>query len=303
MNKFPQRIHVGTDFSVASESAVVRALQLARAWSARVTLQHVIAASLWDDVISTAASAAGVDVPAPAAAEAAAADALRRRADEIEADSGLRCEVAVSTGRAPAELARVAKDANADLLVIGAHGAHPVRDLVVGTTALKLLRISPCPVLVVKRRPSFEYRSVLAPTDFSTPSRTALRTCVKLLPQATVHIAHAFELPYDGLARHAGVDAETLARYQREARARLHGMLRAFVDEIGVGPGRRALHVAHGYAPRCIEHWVDATGADLVVIAAHGKSEVEATFLGSVSLHTVIAAHCDVLLMRGGAPT
>jgi hypothetical protein len=28
---------------------------------------------------------------------------------------------------------------------------------------------------------------------------------------------------------------------------------------------------------------------------------LEATFLGSVSLHTVMAAHCDVLLLRGGA--
>lgn len=302
MNEFPRHILVGPDFSAPSRSAVERALQLARTWSARLTLQHVVAASLWDDVISTTASAAGIDMPAPAAAEAAAAEALRRSAAKIAADSGLRCAVAVSTGRAPAELARGAKNANADLLVIGAHGAHPVRDLVVGTTAQKLLRISPCPVLVVKRQPTFEYRSVLAPTDFSASSRTALRTCANLLPQATLHVAHAFELPYDGLARYAGIDAETLARYRREARARLHETLRAFVDEIGGAPGRHALHIAHGYPPVCIERWVDTMGADLVVIAAHGKSELESTFLGSVSLHTVMAAHCDVLLMRGGEP-
>lgn len=301
MKALPQHILVGTDFSVASQSAVDRAVQLARGWSARVTLKHVVAASLWDDIVSTAASATGIDTPTPQAAEAAAAEALRRRADEIEADSGLRCEVAVSTGRAAAELARAAKNANADLLVIGAHGAHPVRDLVVGTTVQKLLRISPCPVLVVKRRPTFEYRSVLAPTDFSAPSRSAVQACMDLLPQATVHVAHAFELPYDGLARYASVDPATLARYQREARARLHDTLRRFADEVGVAPGRRVLHIAHGYAPRCIESWVDSTGADLVVIAAHGKSELEATFLGSVSLHTVMAAHCDVLLLRDGA--
>ena len=35
------------------------------------------------------------------------------------------------------------------------------------------------------------------------------------------------------------------------------------------------------------------------MIAAHGKSELEATFLGSVSLHTVLSATCDVLLLRG----
>lgn len=301
MTTFPQHIFVGTDFSVASQSAIDRALRLARGWSARITLQHVVAGSLWDDVISTAASAAGIDTPSPAAAEAAAVEALRRRADEIEAATGLRCEVAVSTGRAAAELARAARSTDADLLVIGAHGAHPVRDVVVGTTAQRLLSISPCPVLVVKRKPTAEYRTVLVPTDFSEPSRAALQSSVALLPQATLHVAHAFELPYDGLARHASVEAATLARYQREAHTRLHERLRRFVDEAGAAPGRRVLHVAHGYAPRCIERWVETTKADLVVIAAHGKSELEATFLGSVSLHTVLAAHCDVLLLRAGA--
>jgi nucleotide-binding universal stress UspA family protein len=301
MDKLPQQLLVGTDFSVASQSAVDRALQLARGWSARLTLQHVVSSSLWDDVLSTAASAAGVDTLAPAAAEAAAGEALRRRADEIEAASGVRCDVAVSTGRAAGALAHAAERASADLLVIGAHGAHPVRDLVVGTTAQKLLRISPCPVLVVKRKPTAEYRTILAPTDFSPPSRAALQTCLDLLPQATVHVAHAFELPYDGLARYASVDPDTLAHYQREARTRLHETLRHFADEVGVAPGRRVLHVAHGYAPKCIEQWVETTGADLLVIAAHGKSELEATFLGSVSLHTIMAAHCDVLLLRGGA--
>jgi len=151
------------------------------------------------------------------------------------------------------------------------------------------------------RVPTAEYRTVLAPTDFSAPSRAALQTCIGLLPQATVHVAHAFELPYEGLARYASVDPDTLVRYQREARARLHETLRNFADEVGVAPGRRVLHVAHGYAPKCIDQWIETTGADLVVIAAHGKSELEATFLGSVSLHTVMAAHCDVLLLRGGA--
>ena len=297
----PRHVLVGTDFSVASQHAVERALDLAQAGSARVTLHHVIAASFWDDVVGKAASAAGIDSITPAAAEAAAGDALRRRADEIEAATGLRCDVAVTTGRAAGELARAAAATGADLVVMGAHGAHPVRDLVVGTTAQKLLRISPCPVLVVKRKPPFPYRTVLAPTDFSAPSRQALQACLALLPQATVHVAHAFELPYDGLARYAGVDATTLARYHRDAQARLHETLLAFADDAGAPAARRVLHVNHGYAPACIARWIETINADLVAIAAHGKSELEATFLGSVSLHTVLGAPCDVLLLRGTA--
>lgn len=207
----PRHVLVGTDFSVASQHAVERALDLAQAWAARVTLHHVIAASFWDDVVDRAASVTGIDSVMPAAAEAAAGEALRRRSDEIEAATGLRCDVAATTGRAAGELARVAASTSADLVVIGAHGAHPVRNLAVGTTTQKLLRVSPCPVLVVKRKPPFAYRTVLAPTDFSAPSREALMACLALLPRSTVHVAHAFELPYDGLARYAGVDATTLA--------------------------------------------------------------------------------------------
>jgi nucleotide-binding universal stress UspA family protein len=113
-----------------------------------------------------------------------------------------------------------------------------------------------------------------------------------------LYVAHAFELPYDGLARYAGVDAAVLAGQRRSAQARLQQTLAEFVDEAGVAPGRRALHVKHGYASTCIEQWIGAIDADLVVIAAHGKSELEATFLGSVSLHTVLSATCDVLLFR-----
>ena len=38
-----------------------------------------------------------------------------------------------------------------DLLVLGAHGLNPLRDLILGTTATRLLRKSMRPVLVVKQ--------------------------------------------------------------------------------------------------------------------------------------------------------
>ena len=303
MSTPPRRIIVGSDFSMASQHAVDRAVGLARQWSSALVLHHVVAASFWDDAVTRAAGVAGLDSASPEAAVAVASDMLGRRADEIEAASGVPCEVGASAGRAATALASAAAAVGAGVLVIGAHGEHSVRQVFLGTTAQKLLRVSPCPVLVVKRAPSFDYRTVLVPTDFSVPSRAALGVCQAWLPQAMLHVAHAFELPYDGLARHAGVDAATLEGYRRDAQARLSQMLVDFVDETGVPPGRRVLHVSHGYASTCIERWIDAIAADLVVIAAHGKSELEAAFLGSVSLHTVLAAPCDVLLIRGTGGT
>lgn len=296
-----RHIVAATDFSIAGAHAVERAALLAREHGARLTLHNVVPESLWDAAVAPVANSIGVRAIAPEAVRQAAADRLRHRAEEIASASGVSCAVAATIGRPAAEVARVAADEVADLIVVGAHGEHPVKQLVIGTTAQKLLRTSPCPVLVVKRAPPFAYRTVLAPTDFSPPSRAALQAAAALLPAATLHIAHAFELPYDGLMRFAAVDEAAIAHYHAAAAERLHADLLTFADEAGIEVTRRVLHVAHGYPPTRIERWIDAIGADLVAIAAHGKSELERAFLGSVSLHTVLAATCDVLLLRGAA--
>lgn len=297
----PRRILAATDFSAASEQATERAALLARAHGAQLTLHHVVPASLFEDVVDRATDAVGVSVPSRDALQANAAEHLARRAGEIAFAAAIACSAQVTVGRPAGELARAAHEGGFDLIVLGAHGAHPVRSVLLGTTAQRLLRVAACPVLVVKRAPPFEYSTVLAPTDFSAPSRAALRATAALLPQATLHVAHAFELPYDGLARFAAIEDAALQRYHAAAADRLRLELAAFADGAGTAAGRRALHVAHGYAPTCIERWIEAIGADLVAIAAHGKSELDATFLGSVSLHTVTAAPCDVLVLRGAA--
>jgi nucleotide-binding universal stress UspA family protein len=296
-----RHIVAATDFSAASLHGVERAASLAHAHGARLTLHHVVAATLWEDTAARLSTAVGIDTLSPEAAQQEAAERLQRQADELAARTGVACAALTTIGRPVAQIAQLATSGGADLVVVGAHGAHPVRQLVVGTSAQKLLRVSPCPVLIVKRAPPFDYRIVLAPTDFSPPSAAALRAAAGLLPAAMLHIAHAFELPYDGLMRYANVDAGTMAHYRTAAAERLHADLLAFADDAGIAPGRRVLHVEHGYPPTRIDRWIEAIGADLVAIAAHGRSELEATFLGSVSLHAALAAPCDVLLLRGAA--
>lgn len=297
----PPRIgHVvaGTDLSESSEQALQRAALLAGAYGARLTLVHVVPQSLWDDMGASLTAALGLGAISADAACAAVAERLQRRADEIATQHGLRCDVQVGVGRPAAELARIAATLAADLLAVGAHGAHPLRDLL-GTTAQKLLRLAPCPVLVVRRPPPFDYARVLAPTDLSTTARAALQASAALLPHARFVIAHAFELPYDGLMRYAAVDDAAIAHYQAIARERLMLDLAAWADAAGIAAARRTLLVEHGYPPNCIDGWIAGLNIDLVALAARGKSELETTLLGSVSLHTVQAAPCDVLLLRG----
>jgi nucleotide-binding universal stress UspA family protein len=297
----PRHLIAATDFSPASDEAVERACVVARANGARLTLAHVVPASPWEDVGTQLATLAGAEVPARAAICAQSLAQLEGRAGEVSVRYGLSCDARVAEGRPAKVLAQVAADEKADLLVVGAHGMgamRAARDILVGTTAQKLLRVAPCPVLVVKRAASTPYSRVLAPTDYSTPARGAVGVAAAWFPTAQLHVAHAFELPYDGMLRHASIDRETIARQHAREREHLMRRLVAWADASGVPPERRVLHVEHGYAPKCIEDWIESTGAGLLAIASHGKSELEAALLGSVTLHVVLSASCDVLLLR-----
>ncbi|MBL8340263.1 MAG: universal stress protein [Rubrivivax sp.] len=293
-----QRIVCGTDFSPAAERALARAALFAREHGATLVPAHVIASSLWDDASARLAGLFGTDMPAPEALQAAAVNRLREWAAGADPDERFRCEPAVCVGRAPAELARLAAEPPADLLVVGDRGGHSLRELVLGTTAQKLLRTSPCPVLVVKRAAELGYANVLVPTDFSEPSRAALRATAALLPHAVLHLAHAFELPFDGIVR-ADVSEATRRHYLQQAERNLRAELHVLADQLGLSAARRVLHVAHGYPATCIERWAEQMRVDLVALAAFGKSGLERAFLGSVSLHAVAHAGCDVLLLRG----
>jgi nucleotide-binding universal stress UspA family protein len=51
----------------------------------------------------------------------------------------------------PAEgILRVARDANADLIVMGTHGRSALQRLLMGSVAVKVVREAPCPVVTVR---------------------------------------------------------------------------------------------------------------------------------------------------------
>lgn len=58
--------------------------------------------------------------------------------------------IAHSIGPQPAQgIADIAREVDADAIVIGTHGRSPMRGLVLGSVAQRLLQIAPCPVLSV----------------------------------------------------------------------------------------------------------------------------------------------------------
>ena len=58
----------------------------------------------------------------------------------------------IRTGHAPNEITKAAKDLDIDLIVIATHGNTSSRYLCIGSTAERVVRSAPCPVLVVREK-------------------------------------------------------------------------------------------------------------------------------------------------------
>jgi nucleotide-binding universal stress UspA family protein len=73
------------------------------------------------------------------------------KAQEVAQAKGVTAETTILTGASPAdEIVQVAKDQQADLIVIGSRGLAGKTSSFLGSTASKVVTYSPCSVLVVK---------------------------------------------------------------------------------------------------------------------------------------------------------
>jgi len=183
--------------------------------------------------------------------------------------------------------------------VLGAHGENPLHDLLLGSTAERLLRFASCPVLVVRRAPRGAYRRVLLPVDFSPASEVALDLAARFAPGAGVTLVHAFDVPFESKLRFAGVSEDAVQAHRERARREAHARLAALAQP-GSGPALPAI-IEREHPVRLILEAETSRNADLIVIGRQGQSMVEEFLLGSVARRVLADANCDVLVATSRA--
>jgi nucleotide-binding universal stress UspA family protein len=138
-----------TDFSETSRRAIGPALLLARKFGARVLVAYVEEDRLpplvveymavgVDDLLSRQVSQAG-----------------ERLAEYVTAhlDGYDDVEQTVEVGTPHVEIVRLAEKRGVDLVVMATHGRGFISHAILGSTAERVLRRAPCPVLVVREEP------------------------------------------------------------------------------------------------------------------------------------------------------
>ena len=139
-------ILVPTDFSPASNRALVYARRLAWAFGASLRVLNVV---------EPMDPPHGLLLARLLLENAATTRAHSRRemaifADVVLSSDGPRADFDFRTGRAGEEIVRAARELACDLIVLAAHGHSRLTRWLLGSTAERVVRLAPCPVLVVR---------------------------------------------------------------------------------------------------------------------------------------------------------
>ena len=288
-----RRILATTDLSAPARHAAERAALVSAETAAQLDLLHVANLAPLERLRQLMGSS-GAEL------ENRVLDAARSKlvdlAGQIHQRFGVVANPRVVAGALLAELARESDARAAGLLVCGAKGESVIRHFVLGTTALRVLSTTRCPVLVVKQPPHEPYRRLLVPVDFSPSSLRAIRHARSIAPGAEVVLLHAFDVPFEGKLRYASVDDEVIHHYRIVAKQEATQKLQALRDLAGLSALGTRLLVLHGDPTFRIIEQEQECDCDLIVVGKHGESVLEELLLGSVTKHVLAESQGDVLV-------
>jgi nucleotide-binding universal stress UspA family protein len=299
-----RNVLVPIDFSEPSLEAIEFALPLLKQFGAELHLVHVFE----PDYPLSSLMAMPLIVP-----ELEVGKRLRRHLKDVAKKYGVelrRENIHAVRGRPFEEICRLARDRGIDLIVTATRGNTGLKHLVLGSTAERVVRYSPCPVLVVrggdrkkkaghngKSPRALRFRKILVPIDFSDCSMKGLTYAKALAKQfgSKLVLLNSVALQYY-------ITSDEYARYdfpllmqqaEKESRNQMRDLIRT-TDWEGIKV-EASLQIGHAGDQICSR--AKDQNAHLIVTSTHGRTGLKHVLIGSTAEYVVRHAHCPVLVV------
>ena len=215
---------------------------------------------------------------------------------------GITLATRVATGIPSEEINAAAQAEDSDLIIVGTRGKTGLAHVLLGSTAERVIRTAPCPVLAVrmdKSGPSLErgvcLERILVPIDFSDCSLDALEYAALVAKQAkaSIELLHVLEPVSYGLDFTLG-HAEERTQQRQKLTKRLEELSSAL---LATGIAVKS-HLRGGVPVDTILEDVRSLRSDLIVMGTHGRRGLSHVMAGSVAEALLRRTTCAVLTVR-----
>ena len=278
-----KRVLCATDLSARSQVAVGRAVQLANRLDAQLLLLHVIE----PDQMSA---------PSPHAQEQ-----IAQQLKSTGLSSIYEPAIKVRGGAYIQAIAAVAKETQADLVVLGSQRRRPLAPSI-GTSAEQITELSGRPVLIVNLDPREPYGAVLLAAELSDAFIHVARAAgnLKFFDAESVSVVHGLESPYRGPLYAEGFDARAATRNIEEwERAAGASVLRK-LDIAGVESSRFRLIFQQSRPIRALQRIIRSIQPDLLIVGTKDRGVLNRFMRGSMANDLLRRTECDILVAAPG---
>ena len=294
-----KRILFATDFSRWAQRAEDYACTLACSWRASLT------------VLSVAEFPPGLN-PDYLVNQQYLADLLKHVSAQLvdlkgrAEGRGIAVTTRVATGLPSEEVISAAREEDSDLIVVGTRGKTGLAHILLGSTAERVIRGAPCPVLSVRTdsadledervlaRP-VRLERILVPVDFSDCSLDALEYAVVVAQQskASLMLLHVLEPVSYGLDF-------TLShmRTREHVRESWTKRLKELTSSHQHSHVAMEFQLRGGLPADSILDSAQTLPCDLIVMGTHGRRGISHTISGSVAEAVLRKSHCPVIAVR-----
>ena len=289
MAKFIKKILWSTDFSDEAQEALLYADEFAKAYDAKIVALHVI-----PDISPALYDAALVVKGELAKRVAYVKEEALKKFDAIKKAKNLSFDALIKEGSAAKKIIETAEEEKADLIVLGRKGLSAIEKLFIGSVANQVLRNSPIPLLLTKKkRGKPRFKKILVPTDFSEQEEIERDFAWKLAKgfDAELTLLHVLELhDYE-------FTPQTLDEMFDAVMERLKRREKKEREDIPVSEDvYRAINAAVG-----IVDYADTHRFDMIVISTCVQSKLERFFLGSTTEKVISYSHMPVFAIPPSA--
>ena len=277
-----KNILVAVDFSEHSNNVLNNAISVAKRFDSKITLIHVLPDSITHEKVY-------------ALVEPGAREQLGKLRDELTAQGIATEEPILSFGSYSDRIVEESDNLDVNLLIIGAGEKSKDEAFQLGTTAVRIIKLSKKPVFVVKGTQSLEIKNIICPVDFSSESSRALRSAIVLAELFDakldiVTVCPIFKSTYT-LRRNAGFFND----YRQKDHEKEFVSFLANFDLKGV---KHTTSLLLGEPADEISAAIRKNKSDLLLMGTTGKSGINRILMGSVTEKVVRQVLCSFITFK-----
>lgn len=271
-----KKILIATDGTSHSSSAILEAGELARKYSSKIILLHVLSRIIAIDPLG------GSSVVITQQLQESTKKFLETFKGLAAEDGIMDFETVVRQGELfYRTILDEAVSRQADLIMIGRHESTFMKRLLFQSLTSQLLYYAPCPVLVVPLAALIQWKRIILAINGARASAPALAEAVKIAREQGGQVTAAIKVPHAG-----GSAAAEETRRRIEAEAAQAGVKLETV-------------ILADHAANAIAHLAKEREADMIVTGQPEESILKSIIQGSFPEQIIDRSLCSVLVVPG----